>query len=168
MTVTIGNDNGQYKKGNPRGPRQPKLQTERAHLEVVIAVCTPETWREVVHKAVEDCKASDAKARKWLSSYLMGRPGQTALRSSRWRFIQNPAQTEASAWDLTLPDLRSVTKVRLKRYQNVINRADGEKSTHCVTRAGFCLVEANGRYPVLQAHLLVSRSNGKASLTRTS
>jgi hypothetical protein len=76
--MTTRNDKGQFDKGNPGGPGRPKLQTERAYLEVVISACTPETWKEIVDRAVVDAKAGDAKAREWLAGYVIGRPGQTA------------------------------------------------------------------------------------------
>ncbi|HPB85850.1 MAG TPA: DUF5681 domain-containing protein [Paludibacteraceae bacterium] len=58
--------------GNPQG-RLPK-QTETSYLQVSESVCTFDVWREIVAKAVEQAKRGDARARQWLSDYLMGKP----------------------------------------------------------------------------------------------
>jgi hypothetical protein len=91
--MSVRNDKGQFGKGNPGGPGRPKMQTERTYLEVVIASCSPETWKEIVDKAVVDAKAGDSKAREWLSFYLVGRPGQTAP-TLRQMAIDNAAGIE--------------------------------------------------------------------------
>ena len=58
--------------GNPQG-RLPK-QTETSYLQVSESVCTFDVWREIVAKAIEQAKRGDARARQWLSDYLMGKP----------------------------------------------------------------------------------------------
>ena len=58
--------------GNPQG-RLPK-QTETSYLQVSESVCTFDVWREIVAKAVEQAKRGDARARQWLSDYLVGKP----------------------------------------------------------------------------------------------
>ncbi len=58
--------------GNPQG-RLPK-QTETSYLQVSESVCTFDVWREIVAKAVEQAKRGDARARQWLSDYLIGKP----------------------------------------------------------------------------------------------
>ena len=58
--------------GNPQG-RLPK-QTETSYLQVSESVCTFDVWREIVAKAVEQAKRGDARARQWLSDYLVGEP----------------------------------------------------------------------------------------------
>jgi hypothetical protein len=37
-------------------------------------MCPPETWREIVEKAVWQARAGNEKAREWLASYLVGKP----------------------------------------------------------------------------------------------
>jgi len=37
-------------------------------------VCTFDVWREITMKAVEQAKRGDARARQWLSDYLIGKP----------------------------------------------------------------------------------------------
>ena len=58
--------------GNPQG-RLPK-QTETSYLQVSESVCTFDVWREITMKAVEQAKRGDARARQWLSDYLVGKP----------------------------------------------------------------------------------------------
>ena len=72
----IARDNrGRFVKGasgNPQG-RLPK-ETETSYLQVSESVCTFGVWREIVTKAIEQAKRGDARARRWLSDYLMGKP----------------------------------------------------------------------------------------------
>lgn len=58
--------------GNPQG-RLPK-QVESSYLQVSENVCTFDVWREIVAKAIEQAKRGDARARQWLSDYLIGKP----------------------------------------------------------------------------------------------
>ena len=58
--------------GNPQG-RLPK-ETETSYLQVSESVCTFDVWREIVAKAIEQAKRGDARARQWLSDYLIGKP----------------------------------------------------------------------------------------------
>jgi len=69
---------GRFAEGNAGGPGRPKRQTERDYLRVVMGKCTLEEWAEAVTKAVKDAKAGDAKAREWLSGYLLGKPNTAA------------------------------------------------------------------------------------------
>lgn len=57
---------------------EPTRNTERTYLAAISEACSPETWREIVARTVEDAKAGDAKARDWLASCLVGRPGNDA------------------------------------------------------------------------------------------
>ena len=72
----IARDNrGRFAKGasgNPQG-RLPKA-IEKSYLQVSENVCTFEVWREIVMKAIEQAKRGDARARQWLSDYLVGKP----------------------------------------------------------------------------------------------
>lgn len=58
--------------GNPQG-RLPK-EIEQTYLQVCESTCTFDVWREIVLKAIEQAKRGDARARQWLSDYLMGKP----------------------------------------------------------------------------------------------
>lgn len=58
--------------GNPQG-RLPK-EIEKTYLQVCESTCTFDVWREITMKAVEQAKRGDARARQWLSDYLIGKP----------------------------------------------------------------------------------------------
>jgi hypothetical protein len=66
--------NGRFAEGNRGGLGRPKRATERHYLDAMQVACSPEEWREIVGKAVTDAKNGDAKARDWLSNYLLGKP----------------------------------------------------------------------------------------------
>jgi hypothetical protein len=63
---------GRFAKGNAGGPGRPRRQTEREYLRAVLGACSIEDWEEVVRRAVVDAKAGDARAREWLSAYVLG------------------------------------------------------------------------------------------------
>src|SRR3954447_5053851 len=73
------NGSGRFAPGNPGGPGRPPRDTERTYLAALSEACPPETWREIVARAVADAKAGDAAARAWLASYLVGRPTTVAV-----------------------------------------------------------------------------------------
>ena len=69
-------ENGRFVKGHNGGPGRPKKKREARFLEITLSACTFTDWREIVKKAVEQAKAGDATARKWLGDYLQGPPVQ--------------------------------------------------------------------------------------------
>jgi hypothetical protein len=79
------NDDGKFSFGNHGGPGRPRRVTERDYLLTLSEECPPETWREICQRAVRAAKAGDAKARDWLSRYLLGNPGElpTLLEAAR-------------------------------------------------------------------------------------
>jgi hypothetical protein len=79
------NTDGTFAPGNPGGPGRPPRATEREYLKAVIDACPPDTWAEIVARAVADAKNGDGQARAWLASYLVGKPSpnHTAPRPSR-------------------------------------------------------------------------------------
>ena len=66
------NTNGTFAPGNPGGPGRPRRGVERQYLATFAAAVTLDDWRAIIGKAVADAKAGDAKARDWLSKYLVG------------------------------------------------------------------------------------------------
>jgi hypothetical protein len=66
------NTNGTFAPGNPGGPGRPRRGVERRYLAAFAEAVSLDDWREVVGKAVADAKAGNAKARDWLSKYLLG------------------------------------------------------------------------------------------------
>jgi hypothetical protein len=63
---------GRFAVGNPGGPGRPRRVVERDYLTVLSDAVSPEDWRSVVKAAVESAKQGDAKARDWLTRYLIG------------------------------------------------------------------------------------------------
>src|SRR5690606_19373307 len=72
------NSDGTFAKGNPGGPGRPPRATESTYIGVVMTACNLDTWREIVERAVDDARNGDAKARDWLTSYLVGKPAPSA------------------------------------------------------------------------------------------
>ena len=58
--------------GNPNGRASRKVETE--YLELAKRKCGKSEWLAIVETAVEQAKEGDAKARQWLSDYLIGKP----------------------------------------------------------------------------------------------
>jgi hypothetical protein len=50
--------------------------SEIDYLRTLTEQCPPETWRAICRRAVADAEAGDAKAREWLSRYLLGNPAE--------------------------------------------------------------------------------------------
>jgi hypothetical protein len=71
--VTDGrNPNGTFGAGNPGGPGRPRRAVERDYLFALVEAVTPADWRAIIEKAVADARGGNAKARDWLSKYLLG------------------------------------------------------------------------------------------------
>lgn len=64
--------NGRFSQGNAGGPGRPPRQTEASYLRATSAACSIEDWRAIIERAVQDAKAGNAKAREFLSKYLLG------------------------------------------------------------------------------------------------
>jgi hypothetical protein len=63
---------GRFAVGNPGGPGRPRRAVERDYLTVLSDAVSRDDWRCVVQAAVESAKQGDAKARDWLTRYLIG------------------------------------------------------------------------------------------------
>ena len=66
---------GRFAAGNSGGPGRPKRQAEEDYLQTLSERIPLALWAEIVDKAASDAAAGDAKARDWLSKYLMPQPG---------------------------------------------------------------------------------------------
>jgi hypothetical protein len=66
------NPNGTFAPGNPGGPGRPRRAVEREYLSALVEAATLPDWRLIVQRAVADAKGGNAKAREWLSKYLLG------------------------------------------------------------------------------------------------
>ena len=65
------NPDGTFAKGHAGGPGRPPRQTEQAYLRTLAATITQDDWRAIVQTAIADAKAGDARARQWLSDWLL-------------------------------------------------------------------------------------------------
>ena len=108
MTTETRDKNGRFVKGYEGGPGRPKRSTERAYLEIMTSVCTPDVWKDVVSKAVEDAQKGDIKAREWLSSYLIGKPEQTAPTLKQMAIDEAAGVDEIKTWDITTAQLENL------------------------------------------------------------
>jgi len=64
--------NGRFLPGNPGGPGRPPRAVERDFLVTLADEVTLDEWRLVVRRALEDAKEGDARARDWVSRYVLG------------------------------------------------------------------------------------------------
>jgi len=64
--------NGQFAKGNAGGPGRPKRAVEDEYLAAIASGVSQDDWRAIVFRAAADAKQGDARARDWLSRYLVG------------------------------------------------------------------------------------------------
>lgn len=86
------------------GTGQQHRATERTYLDALSTACPPETWGEIVAKAVEDAKQGDAKSREWLAGYLVGRPENAATTLHRIA-VEEVAGSDSVARDADLERL---------------------------------------------------------------
>lgn len=66
------NADGTFKQGWPGGPGRPRRTVESEYLASLSDAVSLADWRQVVDRALADAVAGDAKARDWLSRYLLG------------------------------------------------------------------------------------------------
>ena len=72
-------EKGQFADGNPGGPGRPPRDADIGYLCAMADACDLDTWKEIVARAVTDAKGGNAKARDWLSVYLLGKPSTDAV-----------------------------------------------------------------------------------------
>src|SRR5690348_8204282 len=72
MPAPPGGNRGSFKEGHPGMGGRPPRTAERRYLQVLTEEVTDEDWREVVRAALADAKVGDARARLWLSKYVLG------------------------------------------------------------------------------------------------
>ncbi len=65
-------ENGRFTPGNSGGPGRPRRTVEHDYLAVLGDTVSLEDWRKVVARAVADAKSGDARARDWVTKYLIG------------------------------------------------------------------------------------------------
>jgi hypothetical protein len=65
---------GRFALGNRGGPGRPKRATEAEYLRALSRIVTVEDLRAIARRAVADAKRGSARAREWVSKYLLGNP----------------------------------------------------------------------------------------------
>lgn len=60
--------------GNPNG--RPKRPIEERYLKKLSTSVKLSDWEDIIKRAVYDARKGDARARQWLSDYLLGKPTQ--------------------------------------------------------------------------------------------
>jgi len=100
--------NGRFTRGNPGGPGRPPRTTEKEYMRALSAACSLQDWTEIARTAVEKAKAGDARAREWLSRFLVGTPDQAAVALSTLAF-EDEAGTEPYDVDAEVVHLRLLT-----------------------------------------------------------
>ncbi len=63
---------GRFAKGHPGGPGRPRRAVEQEYLATLNAAASLERWRQIIDRAIKDAIDGDARAREWLSQYLLG------------------------------------------------------------------------------------------------
>ncbi len=63
---------GKFVPGTQGGPGRPPRKVESEYLRTLAEVCPPEVWKQICQKAVQNALAGEARARDWLSRYLLG------------------------------------------------------------------------------------------------
>ena len=71
--------NGRFAEGNPGGPGRPRRLVEREYLACLSDRVSLADWGAIVDRAVKDAKAGNARAREWLTRYLLGEPTTQSL-----------------------------------------------------------------------------------------
>ena len=67
---------------------------ERDYLAVLSEAVPLETWREIYREAAERAKAGDAKARDWLTRYLLGEKPMRLLTLAADEHVGHTAEAE--------------------------------------------------------------------------
>jgi hypothetical protein len=88
---------GRFAKGHPGGPGRPRRAVETDYLRTLVDCCSPDAWRGVCERAVQDARTGNAKAREWLSRYLLGAE-PSPDREAEPRLTELAAE-EAAAYD---------------------------------------------------------------------
>lgn len=68
------NKDGTFKKGHKpkRSAGRRPYYVEKEYVKATINTVKIEDWQEIVEIAMRDAKNGDAKAREWLSKYILG------------------------------------------------------------------------------------------------
>ncbi len=93
MDEIIRDPRGRFVKGHSGNPKGAAINQFR-YLKKMGSAVTAADWRAVIDKALEQAKRGDARAREWLSEYLMGKPPQQVDVTSNGETIIDNVQTD--------------------------------------------------------------------------
>ncbi|HLN30746.1 MAG TPA: hypothetical protein VK395_23605 [Gemmataceae bacterium] len=105
------NGDGTFAVGNTGGPGRPRRAIERDYLAALGETVTLADWREVCQKALAQAKDGDARARDWLTRYVLGEDAgtlqdvaadQVAGRTTDGMVLVTLAESMASHWAFLL------------------------------------------------------------------
>ena len=90
---------GRFAPGNAGGPGRPRRRTEADYLAALSDQVPLDAWSQIVGRAVGDAIAGDAKARDWLSRYLLPTPaaGSSPLHEAAVEALSGVDRVEADA-----------------------------------------------------------------------
>lgn len=66
--------NGRFTQGTSGGPGRKPREIEQEYLATMATIVDAEAWKAIIQKATVDAIAGDAKARSWISGYMLGMP----------------------------------------------------------------------------------------------
>jgi hypothetical protein len=103
-TELARDDRGRFAPGNAGGPGRPRRRTEADYLVTLSDGVSPDAWSQIVERAVIDAIAGDAKARDWLSRYLLPTPtaGSSPLHEAAVEAISGVDRVQADAESVEL------------------------------------------------------------------
>ena len=99
---------GRFVVGNPGGPGRPRRATEAAYQQALSRVLSAADLEAIARRAVADARRGSARARDWVSAYLLGNP--IPPETTRGRNLQGMARAQLQAIletisvDLTAPE----------------------------------------------------------------
>ena len=107
-------ENGRFTRGNAGGPGRPPRAREERYLQTLGEVVSEDGWRRVCERALADAEAGDARARNWLSQYLLPNPNtdwgaESAARQSEVDVDELISMMEAEVCGRGLADRTGLT-----------------------------------------------------------
>lgn len=88
MSAPHRDAHGRFTRGNPGGPGRKPRATEERYLKTMTEIVDDEAWEAIVKRATQDAINGDAKARAWLTNYMIGQPIARAENTSVPKWAQ--------------------------------------------------------------------------------
>lgn len=121
MAARVRDNNGRFVKGDPGGPGRRPRQAEAEYLTATIEMVSLARWRRIVQAAAEAAEQGDAKARAWLSGYLLGKPAQ--------RLEVDINADELALYSQAVEAMRAAGREPMQIFERLIERAVQEQQT---------------------------------------